>query len=89
MIASVALQIAVQILDLAMTHASLDDALAARSAAMGTIGRAGLGRVKGKGDWTAQPIGLARAGLAAATSVAISGAAAYVTLALAVAMVTP
>ena len=85
MIASVALQIAVQMLDLAMTHASLDDALAARSAAMGTIGRAGLGRVKGKGCWTVRP----PHGAGAALPTLVAALAGCGTLALAVAMVTP
>ena len=86
--ASLALQAATATLAVALPHAEPSDAFAARSAAMSAIGR-NVGAVKGRGDWTIQPIGLARAAMAAGMSVLVSGAAAYGTLALAVAMVTP
>lgn len=87
-LASVALQLATYLLMAALPRAAHDDRLATRAAAMQAIARS-VGPVPGRGSWTVQPAGLARAALASAASVAVSGAAAYGTLALAVALVTP
>lgn len=87
-LASLALRAACYLLTTAMPHARQDDRLAARSTAMTAIAR-GVGPVSGRGSWTVQPGGLARAALASAASVAVAGLATYGTVSAAVVMVTP